>query len=43
MDSGDDRFADASINGTAFKFLIDTGASKSVMSIPEMIRPQLQY
>ncbi len=47
MNSGDALFADASVNGTAFKFLMDTGASKSVMSlkhfmsIPEMFRPQL--
>ncbi len=47
MDSGDSWFADASVKGTAFKFLMDTGASKSVMSsknfmsIPEMFRPQL--
>ncbi len=47
MDSGDAWFADASVNGTAFKFKMDTGASKSVMSskcfmsIPEMFLPQL--
>ncbi len=46
MDSGDVWFADASVNGTCFKFLMDTGASKSVMSskrfmyIPELFRPQ---
>ncbi len=47
MDSGDVWFADASINGTPFKFLMDIDASKIVMSlkrfmsIPEMFRPQL--
>ncbi len=47
MESGDAWFADASVNGTSFQFLMDTGASKSVMSskrvmsIPEMFRPQL--
>ncbi len=47
MDSGDAWFAEASVNRTFFKFLMDTGASKSVMSskhflsIPEMFRPQL--
>ncbi len=47
MNSGDAWFADASVNGTKFKFLVDTGASKSVMSmksfksIPELFRPQL--
>ncbi len=47
MDSGDAWFADTSVNGTTFKFFMDTGASKSVMSskrfmsIPEMFRPQL--
>ncbi len=44
MDSGDACFADASVIGTAFKFLMDTGASKSVMSskhfmsIPEIVQ-----
>ncbi len=33
INSGDAWFADASINGTSFKFLMDTGASKSVMSL----------
>ncbi len=48
MNSGDAWFADASVNGTKFKILIDTGASKSVMSkksfksIPELFRPQLR-
>ncbi len=47
MNSGDAWFADASLNGTHFKFLMDTGASKSVMSsrrfmsIPELFLPQL--
>ncbi len=47
MNSGDAWFADASVNGTSFKFLMDTGASKSVVSskrfisIPESLRPQL--
>ncbi len=44
MNSGDAWFADASVNGTKFKLLMDTGASKSVMSmksIPELFRPQL--
>ncbi len=45
MDSGDAWFADASVNGTPFKFLMDSGASKSVMSskqsIPEVFRPNL--
>ncbi len=47
MNSGDAWFADASVNGTKFKFLMDTGASKSVMSmksfksIPQLFRPQL--
>ncbi len=47
MDSGDSWFADASINGTHFKFLMDTGASTSIMSskcfmsIPVMFRQQL--
>ncbi len=47
MNSGDSWFTDASVNGTKFKFLMDTGASKSVMSmksfksIPELFRPQL--
>ncbi len=42
MNSGDAWFADASVNGTYFKFLMDTGACKSVkssrrfMSIPEL-------
>ncbi len=47
MNSGDAWFADAFVNGTSFKFLMDTGASKSVMSskrfmsIPEMLLSQL--
>ncbi len=47
MDSGDAWFADASVHETYFKFLMDTGISKSVMSskhfmsIPEMFQPQL--
>ncbi len=47
MESGDAWFAAASVNRTPFKFLMDNGASKSVMSskrymsIPEMFRPQL--
>ncbi len=47
INSGDAWFANASVNGTKFKFLMDTGASKSVMSmksfksIPELFRPQL--
>ncbi len=47
MNSGDALFADASVTGTSFKFLMDTGVSKSVMSlkrfmsIPESLRPQL--
>ncbi len=47
MNSGDAWFADASVNGTSFNFLMDTGACKSVMSsrwfmsIPEVFRPQL--
>ncbi len=45
--SGDALFVDASVNGTSFKFLMDTGASKSIMSmkrfltIPELFRPTL--
>ncbi len=47
MDSGDAWFAEAFVNGTRFKFLMDTGASKSVMSskrfmsIPEPFRLHL--
>ncbi len=47
MNNGDAWFADASVNGTPIKFLMDTGASKSVMSskrfmsIPELFRPKL--
>ncbi len=47
MNSDDAWFADASVNGTSLKFLMDTQASKSVMSskrfmfIPESLRPQL--
>ncbi len=47
MNSGDAWFADASVRGTSFKFLMDTGASESVMSlsrfmsIPEVFRQQL--
>ncbi len=33
MNSGDAWFADASVNGTSFKLLMDTGAYKSVMSL----------
>ncbi len=29
MDSGDAWFAEASVNGTSFKFFMDIGASKS--------------
>ncbi len=42
MDYDDSLFAEASVNGTSFRFLMDTGAGKSVMlskqfmSIPEM-------
>ncbi len=32
INSGGAWFADASVNGTSFKFLMDTGTSKSVMS-----------
>ncbi len=32
MDSGEAWFANASVNGTPFKFIMDSGASKSVMS-----------
>ncbi len=44
MDSGDAWFADEAVNGTTFKFLVDRGASKSVMSskhfmsIPEIFQ-----
>ncbi len=47
MDSGDVWFANASINATTSKFLMDTAASESVMSlkqfmsIPEMFKPNL--
>ncbi len=47
MNSGDAWFADASVNGTSFKFLMDTGAIKSVMSskrlmsIPKSFQPKL--
>ncbi len=47
MNSGDAWFADTSVNGTSLKFLMDIGASKSVMSlrrfisIPELFQPQL--
>ncbi len=47
MDSGNAWFADASVNGTNFRFLMDTGASKSVMSskhfisIPDVFQLQL--
>ncbi len=47
MDSGEAWFVNASVNGTPFKFLMDSGASKSVMSstrfmsIPEYFRPKL--
>ncbi len=32
INSGDAWFANASVNGTSFKFLMDAGASKSVIS-----------
>ncbi len=32
LDSGDASFADTSINGTPFKFLMDSGVSKCVVS-----------
>ncbi len=47
IDSSDAWFADVSVNGTNFKFLMDTGdshcvmSSKHFMSISEMFRPQL--
>ncbi len=47
MDSGEAWFANAFVNGTPFKFLMDSGASKCVMSlkrfmsIPELFRPKL--
>ncbi len=47
LNSGDAWFADASVNGTPFKFLMDTGASKSVMSmkyfksVPVLFQPEL--
>ncbi len=47
LNSGDAWFADASVNGTPFKFLMDTAASKSFMSmkcfksIPVLFRPEL--
>ncbi len=47
LDSGDTWFADASIIGTPFKFLMDSGVSKSVMSlkqfmqIPDLFQPKL--
>ncbi len=47
MDSGEAWFANASVNGTPFKFLMDSRASKSVMSskrymsIPELFRHKL--
>ncbi len=47
MDSGDAWFAEVSVNGTTFKFVMDTGSSKIVMStkrfisIPEMFRPNM--
>ncbi len=47
MNSGDAWFADTSVNGTSFKFLMDKVARKSVMfsklfmSIPESLRPHL--
>ncbi len=49
MDSGDAWFADASINGTPFRLLMDSGAIKSVMSskrfmsILDLFRPNLCY
>ncbi len=47
MDSGEACFANASVNGTPFKFLRDSGANKTdmsskwFMSIPELFRPKL--
>ncbi len=47
MDSGEAWFANASVNGTSFKFFMDSGASKSVMSskrfmsIQELFQPKL--
>ncbi len=47
MNCGDAWFADESVNGTSFKLLMDTGDSKSVislrrfMSIPKLFKPQL--
>ncbi len=47
MDSGEAWFANASVNGTPIKFLMDSGASKSVMSskrfmsVPELFQPKL--
>ncbi len=47
LDSSDAWFADASIDGTPFNFLMDSGVSKSVMSlkqflsIPDLFRPKL--
>ncbi len=47
MDSAEAWFANAFVNGIPFKFLMDSRASKSVMSlkcfmsIPELFRPKL--
>ncbi len=47
MDSGEAWFANTSVYGTSFKFLMDSGASKSVMSlkrfmsIQELFQPKL--
>ncbi len=47
IDSDDTCLSDASVNGTTFKFLINSGASKSVisskcfMSIPDFFRPNI--
>ncbi len=37
MNSGNAWFADASVNGTSFMFLMDTGTSKSVMSVKQFL------
>ncbi len=47
MDSDEAWFTNASVNGTPFKLLMDSRASKSIMSskrfmsIPELFRPKL--
>ncbi len=41
MDSDKAWFANASFNGTPFKFHMDSGESKSVMLIPELFRPKV--